>query len=588
MGREARPSGSLADQPSTAPVDPTVALPVAEKGPDTSTHNAPTGAGTIDGGADTPSTGISAFPDLSQETEHGELTGNTEDDGEDVAPTPEGGGPAIRRDLAASAEEWAGFAPANLEDSEKLLDLGTQQSTECDEKLIAVYGDTTHRNDGRHLHGGVADDVVWQERYDRVVAHPHKLYFPPQGQVGKQVVATYARELKGVRERRWNSERPLVFLTCILRRRPGCTRSKDIKRRVENRLRLWEEGKYDALVQDVTNLALNDSGGHHTNAGEEQEARTYNSSVLDGKLRSAFRLLNSSERGDVLGPEDKCTKTGVPVLQVLQAKHPDQRVPDLQDPDNIAFRAYPEIPDPIPIDCTPAAVESVAKKLTGAAGCSGVDSALLKCCLLRYGKASSELREELLDWTLWLANSSPPWAAYRAMRQGRLVALDKQPGVRPVGIGECWMRAVSKLVLVDCAKEGKAACGSTQLCAGLEAVIEGAIHSIRTKACEDKSIDFEEWELDDDLWQAAAEAGETPPWDPPVEESFQDTVKLFDDIKDPSQCVRVCGCVPFVWFCGHCGGRSLRSGLFMMGNRNCALIGPRRSWSRNGLKKWAN
>ncbi len=120
------------------------------------------------------------------------------------------------------------------------------------------------------------------------------------------------------------------------------------------------------------------------------------------------------------------------------------------------------------------------------------------------------------------------------MRQGRLVALDKQRGVRPVGIGECWMRAVSKLVLADCAKEGKAACGSNQLCAGLEAGIEGAIHSIRKKACEDRSMEFEEWEIDDDLWQAAAEAGETPPWDPPVEESFHDAVESAGDIEDPS------------------------------------------------------
>eukprot|EP00804_Cyclotella_cryptica_P015633 CCRYP_003626-RA/>CCRYP_003626-RA protein AED:0.41 eAED:0.41 QI:0/0/0/0.66/0.5/0.33/3/0/308 len=117
----------------------------------------------------------------------------------------------------------------------------------------------------------------------------------------------------------------------------------------------------------------------------------------------------------------------------------------------------------------PEVVEAVARKLTGAAGCSSVDSALLKCALLRYGKASSELREEMLEWTLWLGNTSPPWAAYRAMRQGRLVALDKQPGVRPVGIGECWIRAVSKCVLKECGREGKAACGSTQLCAGLEA-----------------------------------------------------------------------------------------------------------------------
>eukprot|EP00956_Cyclotella_meneghiniana_P036391 scaffold125132_cov43-Cyclotella_meneghiniana.AAC.1 len=65
------------------------------------------------------------------------------------------------------------------------------------------------------------------------------------------------------------------------------------------------------------------------------------------------------------------------------------------------------------------------------------------------------------------------------MRQCRVAALDKQPGVRPLGVGEALMRLISKVVLADCGREAKAACGSTQLCAGLEAGIEGAIHAVR-------------------------------------------------------------------------------------------------------------
>ena len=39
------------------------------------------------------------------------------------------------------------------------------------------------------------------------------------------------------------------------------------------------------------------------------------------------------------------------------------------------------------------------------------------------------------------------------------------------------MHAISKLVLMQCGRDSKAACGNTQLCAGLEAGIEGAIHA---------------------------------------------------------------------------------------------------------------
>ena len=512
-------------------MDPTVDPPVAEEVPNEHS-NAPHPTGTTNGTLSTPGTEIVALLDLSQDTDSGEVQATTEEMERAAEYLPEGGGTVELLIAPVPAEVQAQDPSAT--DPETVLDLVGQQSTESDRKLVEVYGDTTHRNDGRHLHGGVAEDIVWQRRYDRVVANPHKLYLPPQGKVGKAVVSTYAKELRGVRERRWNSERPLCFLACVLRRRPDCTRSADIKRRIENRLRLWEEGKFDALIQDITSAALHGASRGTREVEEEQVARRYNSTVLDGNLRTAVRNLTDGVRGGVLGPEDLCTKTGRPVIEVLRDKHPDQRLPDLSDPNCLAFCKFDEVPDPIPLDCGPEVVEAVARKLTGAAGCSSVDSALLKSALLRYGKASSELREEMLEWTLWLGNTSPPWAAYRAMRQGRLVALDKQPGVRPLGIGECWLRAVSKCVLKECGREGKAACGSTQLCAGLEAGIEGAIHSIRKKAAENKSQEYEEWEIDDDLWRKEAEEGETPPWEAsPNEEEFQDAVESQEDLEDP-------------------------------------------------------
>ena len=60
----------------------------------------------------------------------------------------------------------------------------------------------------------------------------------------------------------------------------------------------------------------------------------------------------------------------------------------------------------------------------------------------------------------------------------RLVALDKQPGVRPLGIGEVLRRAITKCALVVCGEDVKAACGSKNLCAGLEDGIEGVIHVV--------------------------------------------------------------------------------------------------------------
>ena len=130
-------------------------------------------------------------------------------------------------------------------------DLAQQVLHPCDNQLIAVYGDSIHRNDGRHLDGGVANDDVWQRRYDRVVASPYPMYNSPMGGLGHRVVSTLAGEFRSVRERRWNSERALIFAACVLRKSPGVIQSRDIKRRVERRLQLWTDGHYDALVQDI-------------------------------------------------------------------------------------------------------------------------------------------------------------------------------------------------------------------------------------------------------------------------------------------------------------------------------------------------
>ncbi len=104
--------------------------------------------------------------------------------------------------------------------------------------------------------------------------------------------------------------------------------------------------------------------------------------------------------------------------------------------------------------------------------------------------------------------SAPPWAAYRAVMGCRLVALDKCPGVRPLGIGEVWRRAIAKCALKVCGEDAKTACGSTQLCAGLEAGIEGAMHAVKSRSRERDTMEFGEWEVNDKIWEELAEEGE--------------------------------------------------------------------------------
>ena len=111
--------------------------------------------------------------------------------------------------------------------------------------------------------------------------------------------------------------------------------------------------------------------------------------------------------------------------------------------------------------------------------------------MLRFGKESLALRDNVAVFAAWLANDTVPWPAYRALMANRLVALDKCPGVRLVGIGEAWRRLLAKCVIAIAGREAKVACGTAQLCAGLEAGIEGAAHAIDTLWRQHE--DDEEW-----------------------------------------------------------------------------------------------
>ena len=79
-----------------------------------------------------------------------------------------------------------------------------------------------------------------------------------------------------------------------------------------------------------------------------------------------------------------------------------------------------------------------------------------------------------------LANGLPEYAMFRAANITRLVALDKEPGVRPVGIGEIWMRLFAHCVHDVMKKDATRECANVQLCIGLRSGIEGILHSVRS------------------------------------------------------------------------------------------------------------
>ncbi len=280
--------------------------------------------------------------------------------------------------------------------------------------------------------------------------------------------------VEGVVSRTCNSEMLLVFSMTILQKTPGVFRARDIRKRLERRMDAWEAGKYNMLVQDTERDMQAYLSSKQKGTTPAQRLSIYHRLVLQGKLRQAVRYLTDREKGSILMPDDIDEKTGDSVTTVLESKHPDARVPDVS-----FFQSYPNTPDFVDLDITEDSVEKVAGRLSGSAGLGGSDAYACSHWLLKFGTASRKLRVALAGLSAWMANGFPPWAAYRALMAGRLLALDKSPGVRPIGVGETWRRCIAKCVLLVSGNEAKESCGIDQLCAGLESGVEGGIHALQ-------------------------------------------------------------------------------------------------------------
>ena len=77
-----------------------------------------------------------------------------------------------------------------------------------------------------------------------------------------------------------------------------------------------------------------------------------------------------------------------------------------------------------------------------------------------------------------MANLCSPLAAYRELILGRLIGVDKCAGVRSAGVSDtCW-RLLVKCVVAVTGEEANEACGTEQIYRGVEARIEGGIHTL--------------------------------------------------------------------------------------------------------------
>ena len=91
------------------------------------------------------------------------------------------------------------------------------------------------------------------------------------------------------------------------------------------------------------------------------------------------------------------------------------------------------------------------KNTRGAAGPSGIDSEGRQrfLCSKSFKTTSDELCETIAIMVRKMATSEIPFAHLSMFVASRLIPLDKNPGIRPIGVGEVLRRIAGKALTID-------------------------------------------------------------------------------------------------------------------------------------------
>ena len=207
--------------------------------------------------------------------------------------------------------------------------------------------------------------------------------------------------------------------------------------------------------------------------------------MFHGKTRVALHLLSDECKGAVLqlnDPIDTGNKQTT-VRDVLASKHPpDQSA----HPDAVIDDDPPEI-HPVLFESLDAAIiRSSALRTSGAAGPSGIDALGWRRLCTSFKSSSMEPHYSLALVAKRLCTELVDPASIAPFVSCRLIVLDKNPIVRPIGNGDTARRIISKAILNIFREDIQEAAGCLQLCAGQISGNEEVVHAVRVQKEETK------------------------------------------------------------------------------------------------------
>eukprot|EP00957_Ditylum_brightwellii_P159211 12117915-Ditylum_brightwellii.AAC.2 len=139
----------------------------------------------------------------------------------------------------------------------------------------------------------------------------------PKGPVGRRFIKVYTLLVDRCIERKWNSEQFLIFPMVILQRVKGTNNSHNIHRRIEHCYDLWDAYEFNQLVEDTVATARWQMLINQHQETETHVTKTFVNMLFQGKLHQVVCWLMGWEKEGLLSPNNRCTKLGGVVFEVL-------------------------------------------------------------------------------------------------------------------------------------------------------------------------------------------------------------------------------------------------------------------------------
>ena len=234
-----------------------------------------------------------------------------------------------------------------------------------------------------------------------------------------------------------------VFPILLLQKPSSASKTKNHITCLERRLACWSKGDLDELVREGRAIQQRLPKQRSAKANTSL-SRSFASLMFRGKCKAALDLLTREEKGGILHLDEPAGpgKTNTPtVREILTSKHPPGQPADSK----CIISCEPQESHPVIFESLDGnAIRSAALRVMGAAGPSGLDSHQWRRLCTSHKGTSWDLCASLASVARRICSSYVHPTSIAPLLACRLIALDKHPGVRPIGIGDTARRIIAK------------------------------------------------------------------------------------------------------------------------------------------------